>query len=1044
MQTQSPFTIYNASAGSGKTFTLVKAYLTILLASNTPYLFKNILAITFTNKAVAEMKDRIIETLKRFDDKAILESPDDMFLAIANTLKIPHKKLHQKAGKLLNTMIHNYAAFDISTIDGFTHKLIRTFAHDLKLPLNFEVELDKEVLLHQAVDRLIAQAGTNKKLTKVLVDFAIEKADDDKSWDVSYDFNKIAKLLVNENDRFFIEQLKHKNLEDFETLKAQLKQDILSTKSDVIKRAQHILNVIDSSGLEFNDFSGSYLPKHFQKLAQGDFNAKFESKWQENIETKPLYPKRVSDEIATLINHIQPEIAKVFHTTKRAFFRYKFFKNSYKNTTPLSVIHAIDKELQSLKEEQNKMLISEFNAIISHEINNQPTPFIYERIGEKFNHYFIDEFQDTSVMQWENLIPLLSNSLATEQGSAMLVGDAKQAIYRWRGGKAEQFMDLFNKKSQPFPFSEQFVEQLPANYRSFQEVVDFNNGFFEFLSHQVFSHDDHQQLYKNAAQNRTKHSKGYVELTFLDFDKEAPTQTLYSDQVLKIINKCLQRGYAMTDICVIVRKKKEGVAIANHLSQQHIPIISSETLLIANAPEVIFVNHILTLLIQPQNLEIKTAVLNFLASWFNISDKHDFFKAHLNKSIATLFKHFEDYNVFIDFETILQQPLYDTVETIVRSFNLVHTSNAYIQFYLDEVLRFSQKKGADISGFLEFFDKKKETLSMVSPKGQDAVQIMTIHKSKGLEFPVVIFPFADLDIYRELEPKVWFPFDKQDYAGFSHTLLNYNKDFENYGQAGLEQYNQHQSELELDSINLLYVALTRAAEQLFIVSKKELSAKGEANPKKYSGLFINYLKHIGQWNDLKLRYHFGDQKPSDTREQPLQKTRYQQRFISTSKASLNIKVVTKSGLLWDSKQQEAIEKGNLIHDMLSHIKTADDIDIVIQNFILSSTISPTQAIRLQSLIRRIVDHELLKPYFSTDYTIYNERDIISQDGMILRPDRLAINNFETIIIDYKTGAEVNKHAQQLQLYEDVLATMGLSIQRKILVYIGDGIKVKII
>ena len=180
MQPNQPFTIYNASAGSGKTFTLVKAYLKILFSTSNLYLFKNILAITFTNKAVTEMKDRIIDTLKQFSDAAILESPNSMFETICEELEMDPKTLHEKAKKLLNTIIHNYAAFDISTIDGFTHKLIRTFAHDLKLPLNFEVELDQDALLNEAVDSLIAKAGTNDALTKVLIDFAIEKADDDK------------------------------------------------------------------------------------------------------------------------------------------------------------------------------------------------------------------------------------------------------------------------------------------------------------------------------------------------------------------------------------------------------------------------------------------------------------------------------------------------------------------------------------------------------------------------------------------------------------------------------------------------------------------------------------------------------------------------------------------------------------------------------------------------------------------------------------------------------------------------------------------------
>ncbi|WNH08761.1 UvrD-helicase domain-containing protein [Thalassobellus suaedae] len=1033
MPSNQPFAIYNASAGSGKTFTLVKAYLKILFNTSNLYLFKNILAITFTNKAVAEMKDRIIDTLKEFSDASILESPNSMFETICEELNIEPIMLHEKSKKLLNTIIHNYAAFDISTIDGFTHRLIRTFAHDLKLPLNFEVELDQDALLNEAVDSLIAKAGTNDALTKVLIDFAIEKADDDKSWDVSFDFNKIAKLLVNENDIPFIETLKDKSLDDFKVLKNQLKKEISILESYIVDHAKSILVLIEEVGLEFNDFSGSYLPKHFKKLAENIFDINFDAKWQEDIETKTLYPKRVTNEIASIIEQIQPQIGAAFNETKTSVFRLKFLKSFYKNITPLSVLNAINNELKMLKEEQNKMLISEFNTIISNEIKNQPTPFIYERIGEKFNHYFIDEFQDTSEMQWQNLIPLIGNSLATETGSTMLVGDAKQAIYRWRGGKAEQFIGLFNNDN-PF-YVEKSVENLPTNYRSFKEIIHFNNDFFKFISTHVFSKKDYETLYENASQNSSKNESGYVELSFLNIDKEDDRNLIFSEKVLATINCCLENNYLLQDICVLVRKKKEGVAVANYLSQHQIPIVSSETLLISNSIEVNFVNDLLTLLIQPKNNEIKISALNYLASLFNIKDKHEFFINHINLSISDLFKSFETFNIYINNATLLQLPLYDLAETIVRDFNLVKTSNAYIQFYLDVVLDFSQKKGSDISGFLAYFEKKKESLSIISPKGQNAVQIMTIHKSKGLEFPVVIFPFADLDIYRELEPKEWFPLDKEKFNGFQHTLLNYNKDFEHYGDAGLNIYTNHKSEQELDNINLLYVSLTRAAEQLYIISKNDDALKNDAKAKKYSGLFINYLQHINVWNDSQLIYSFGNPKRIFQNTITSKEASIQQEFISTSKEEHNIKVVTKSGFLWDTKQEEAIEKGNLIHNIMAQINTKDNIDSVIADSINASIINTEQATTLKNTVIQIVNHPLLKNYYTSNYTIYNERDIITKEGMILRPDRVVINSKnEAVIIDYKTGSEDKKHKQQLQLYKDVLEDMQITVKKKILVY----------
>ncbi|MFV0540400.1 MAG: UvrD-helicase domain-containing protein [Aestuariibaculum sp.] len=1036
---QKPFTIYNASAGSGKTYTLVKEYLKILFKSGFSDEFKRILAITFTNKAVAEMKERIVDTLKTFSEESILTASNDMFNDICNELNIAPENLYQKSKKIRDAIMHNYAAFDISTIDGFMHRIIRTFAHDLKLPLNFEVELDQDVLLNEAVDSLIAKAGTDAMLTRILVDFAIEKADDDKSWDVSLDFNKIAKLLVNENDIAFIDSFKGKTLLDFKTLKITLKGQIEQTESSIIKTAKATLDLIENAGLAFNDFSSGYLPKYFLNLSNKKFDVSFGSKWQENIHSGVLYPKRVTPHIATTIQVMQPQLAVAFTSTKNAVFHLKFLKAFYRNITPLSVLNAINNELESLKTEQNKMLISEFNAIISNEIKNQPTPFIYERIGEKFKYYFIDEFQDTSVLQWQNLSPLLGNSLSTENGSAMLVGDAKQAIYRWRGGKAEQFMGLFNNDN-PFHV-EKKVKNLPKNFRSFKEIVGFNNAFFKFLSQNVFNNDTYKDLYEKSEQEINKQEAGYVEITFLDINQDDDRDELYCQSILNTIEVCQTNGYALGDICVLVRKKKEGVAIAKFLSEKQIDIVSSETLLLNNSPEVLFLNNMLTLLTQPKNNEIKIEVLNYLTILFNIGNKHPYFTDRLNLTLPKLFKSFEKNNVFINYEILAELSLYDLTETLVRDFNLVKTSNAYIQFYLDMVLEFSHKKGSDISSFLAYFDKKKDSLSIVSPNVMDAVQIMTIHKSKGLEFPVVVFPYADLDIYKEKEPKEWFPVNSDIYNGFSNTLLNFNKDFEYFGEIGQQIYNRHRTEQELDNINLLYVALTRPVEQIHIISKKDISAKGEVNTNTYAGLLISYLQHKNAFTEEQPIYKFGEQRRAEKPKQKPVETVLQSEFISTPKESHNIKIVTKAGLLWNTLQEEAIEKGNLIHDIMAKVITKTDIDLAVNEYIASSTINQEQGNKLKILISKIVNHSELEQFYSPKNTIYTERDIIGKNGKILRPDRLVINNNDVSIIDYKTGAILPKHKQQLWDYQAILETMDFKVKHKILVYVDKTITI---
>ncbi|MBO6879394.1 UvrD-helicase domain-containing protein [Winogradskyella sp.] len=1037
----SPFKIYNASAGSGKTFTLAKSYIKILVQSQNYDQFKSILAITFTNKAVGEMKERIIEMLKLFSQEKSLREPHPMFIAICEELSISAENLHNKSKHILKHIIHNYGAFDISTIDGFTHRVIRTFAHDLKLPVNFEVELDQERLLNEAVDSLIAKAGTDKALTKVLVDFAIEKADDDKSWDISYDFNKIAKLLVSENDLPAIETLKDKAIADFKILKSSLSQEITKLEVDILIIAETTLALIDECGLQFDDFSRKSLPNYFENLSSRNFNVSFDSTWQSDLtEGNTLYPKRVSETIASTIESIQPDLAEAFLKTKALIIELKLKKGFYKNITPLSVLNAIQNELNMLKEEQNKLLISEFNKIISNEIKDQPTPFIYERLGEKFKHYFIDEFQDTSKMQWRNLTSLLDSSLSTSNGSVMLVGDAKQAIYRWRGGEAEQFIDLYNKIENPFQVEAQ-VLTLDTNYRSAKEIINFNNGFFKFLSENYFSDKRYAELYENSNQNLNNDIEGYVNIEFLDISKDDDATNLYASQVLNRIKECQNNGYSLNDICIIVRKRKEGVAIANHLSENGIEITSSETLLLKNSDKVNFLDSFLRLLLQPNNDSLKIEILSFIAEQHSINDKHLFFETHLKPSIEELFLSLKSLDIFLEKNELLRMSLYELVEQLIRTFNLHNSSDAYLMFYLDVVLEFTQKQNSDLAAFIDYFDKKKDSLSVVSPKNMNAVQVMTIHKSKGLEFPVVIFPFADLNIYRELDPKTWFPVEENDYNGFETLLLNYNKDTEHFGEIGQLIYNTHQSQLELDNLNLLYVTLTRAVEQLYVISKKDINNKDVVAENTYAGMFISYLQTLGKWSDNQSTYSFGSlinnqERPgSEDKNEPL-------RLISVPKEDHNLNIITKSGQLWDTKQERAMERGNLVHLILSKIKTSQDVDFAINDLVVSGDILSSEEKELRDLVMEVIQHQKLSPYFTSEFEIYNERDIITNTGQILRPDRINIHsNNEAIIIDYKTGEQKTSYKSQLNSYASILEVMNYSIKHKYIVYINDAVEV---
>ena len=1027
------FQIYNASAGSGKTHTLVKEYLKILLSDDLVYHVKQVLAVTFTNKAVYEMKERVILNLRAFSDSKSLNQPTAMMISLSEELNESLETINQRAGKALKHILHNYAFFDIVTIDKFNHRIIRTFAYDLKIPSNFEVALDTAALLEEAVDKLMHKAGEDKLLTKALVDFAMEKADEDKSWDISTDLRKIAQLLLQENHYEHVEQLKTKTLHDFLLLGQSLKAAVQQQEKIIKAGAESVLQLIEANNLEPSDFIRATLPNHFKKMAALDLRRLYDNKLEENLSEGKLYTKTLPEDKALAIDSLLPELSGAYHRLKKAVFHVKFLRNFYSNIVPLSLLNAIRNELETIKAEQNVVLISEFNSIISKAIANQPAPFIYERLGEKYRHYFIDEFQDTSRMQWENLKPLISNALESEtlygkRGTLCIVGDAKQAIYRWRGGMPEQFIDLY-RDNNPFQVEKEVVE-LPKNRRSFSEIVAFNNGFFGHIA-SFLTQSDYRDLYKNKSFQETGDKQGgMVCLSFLE--KEANDED-YCEKTLQHIRETVSQGFAYHDICVLTRKRKEGVTVAAYLLEYGVKIVSSETLLLKNNPKIGFIIDLMHTLLQPKPSIHRANMLYFLAEKEQPAEKHDFLVKYLNDLNAVLVKYDFDASLFPEL------PFFDAVEYAVNAFGLADDSDAYLQYFLDEIMDFVLKEGGGISHFLSWWDKKKDSLSIVAPQVPDAVQIMTIHKAKGLEFPVVIYPFATTSIYDERQPKIWFPLEDTDY-GIPYALLNKNKDMSHISDAAAGIYNDFQSKLELDQFNILYVALTRAVERLYIITKKDTDRKGEEKWDHFSGLFINYLKSKMLWDDVKTDYVFGKAVASSSESNGKYKLEALP-FTSYPMSGDQFKMITTSGILWDTSRERLIERNRLFRHLLAQITYAEDVPEVIQGALESGTITPGEKTECLDILNAVVHHNILAPYYTSSYTIYKDREVYSRSGAVIKPERLAVQDNKAIIIACKTGAFNDNDAEKLRKQAGIIEEMQLVVEHMFQVCINDTVEV---
>jgi ATP-dependent exoDNAse (exonuclease V) beta subunit len=1047
LKSPAPFTIYDAAAGSGKTFTLVKEFLIHLFQNKKSNYYQHMLALTFTNKAVAEMKERVIESLTAFSKASELKEIPQMMQLIASELNIEVSSLQRQSSFILKDILHNYAALSIETIDGFNHRLIRTFARDLKLPSNFEVLLDTDPLLTEAIDNVISKTGIDNKITKALVDFTLLKADDDKSWDIAKDIFKTSKLLTNENDQAHIANLKDKRLDDFTRFYKELEQKKNHLEKELIDLGNTMLTLLTANGLDKFSFSGGYFYTYFLKIANGDLNVSYGAQWQEKIGVAPLYSKGVvnkSPEIASTMDQLDPQFKILFDATKAGYFQIQFIQSIQSNLNPLQVINLVSIEIEKIKEAQNVIPISQFNTLIHNEIKNQPTPFIYERLGERYHHYFIDEFQDTSVMQWGNMVPLIDNTLSQrptkDKGSLLLVGDVKQSIYRWRGGNPEQFVRLINKKT---PFNTiPDVLNLPKNYRSLKEIVLFNNEFFSFTS-QFLSNPLHEKLYVDGNKQEVHYDHdGFVQLAFIETENKEEKHKAYAEKTIETIVKLIANGFRYGDICILTRKKADGVALSTTLMEAEIPVISAETLLVNNSPLVRCIINCLSLSVHSVNNKIKAYLLDFLHEHLTINiEKHDFLKAFINKDAPDFSVTMERFGINFKLEKIKSLSLYEAAEYIISAFKIDTVADAYIYALMDLIFDFQLKPQATKASFLDYWEIKKEKASIASAQQSNGVQFMTVHKAKGLEFPAVIFPYADEEIYREIEPKIWMPVPDNYSDTFNEALISFNNNVSEFGEIGATMHAQRQATLELDNFNLLYVTLTRAVEQLYIFSEKPSEPKNGI--KTFNHLFLEFLKSKHLWQEEQLSYEFGAfQKrlmPSEREIKEILEITY----ISSTPSAHNLHITKARESVFTNETIDAILIGNLFHDTMEKITSAHDAASVFENLKKSCLISKEQLAQLQKTVVQVLEHPDLHSYFSASAAVAIEKDIITKDGFLLRPDRLnfSSDSKSVAIIDYKTGVPSYENEEQIERYAQALEEMGYTILEKILVYTQDQIVV---
>lgn len=988
------------------------------------------------------MKERILATLLDLSQKDSKDKNIEQILCKA--LKIDSEELVRRAEYMLHQILFEYGSFDIITLDKFTHRIIRSFSRELQLPYGFEVVLDPSTLLEEAVTSIIDEVGNEGFLTHLLTQFSIDKVRQEQSWNIQKDLDDFASILLNENDRYPLADLKKKTQAEHKEDRIILQNEQRNAEHKIVSIAEETLSLLQENGLLTDDFIRGTLPKHFQKAKKGEYSKLYTNQLEQELQgEKPLYKKGLDPLKKEQIEKIKPQLIEAYISIKEHVGIFLLAKRTLKSLIPQSLLQLIEERLDTLQNKKEVRLLGEFNSKISKLVQDASAPFIYERLGERYQHYFLDEFQDTSQLQWSNLVPLISNaleseSLSGEQGSLLLVGDPKQAIYRWRGGDIQQFVSLLNKIDNPFQVQAQ-IENLEMNYRSGESIVRFNNSFFlslsECLDAQVF-----KDIYGAGGQQKSQKEGGYVSIEALPKGGlKEENNALYVAKTLAAVKRALEGHYTAGDIAVLVRKRDQASAIGEGLTQQGYSILSSEALVVKHSKKVQFVLAILRLSIQPNDAVQHKLILD--AFWDSYSlpnyEYHTFIKSFVHLSSSSFFKALAN-EIEFDFslKKSAQYSILDASEYIMEQFvALLPPTDPFLSAFLEDVFEFSSIQSQTISSYLKYWERQEDKLRIASPAVANAIHVMTIHQAKGLEFPVVILPFMDTALNPNLKDKIWFPFQEGPLSSVQWGWITASKEMELYGEMGKSLYAKHVLSQQLDAVNVLYVALTRAKEQLYIITQESTSLRTST----YSDLFNRFVLQQGKKLDTISPFEWGEFKRNNIKFKgvEIKKTQVNHTVSSHWKKRL---VANRTP---NAKTRLAQIKGLMVHEILSKVIYADMLNEELEKIFNKNRLTKKNQRSISNTVQKIIEHPMLSRYFERDQSVYCEQDVLVPNGETLRPDRVnLLPDGSAIVIDYKTGKPKKADGYQINEYALIYKDLGFSPVEKVLVYIDDEISVQ--
>ena len=1012
--------IMKASAGSGKTFNLARKYIALLFAKKDRYAYRHILAVTFTNKATDEMKSRIMHELSVLADSPELSGYHDFFVP---SVFPDDETLRKEADGLLCNILHDYSAFSVSTIDKFFQQTLKSFSREIGQFSSYQVELDKDSLVAESVDRLL-DALTEKDADKLqwLTESAVEQIEQGGRYSLESGLMEIASRLKSDEHRtmveaFGVDEKEAYSRENLLKVRKGCRQIIRDFGISVQDAAGRVLEIVHAAGMKPEDFNRRFLAAiyNYRDIGGGTVVARPSDSFLSKASDPELWfakskPKSMKASVYPVLEGPLNDFCALFD---RPYTLYRTAVAIRDQLYGLGIAGDLYREFNALLKEKNVLSIDDSNTILKDIIAGSDAPFIYEKTGVRYDNFLLDEFQDTSRIQWENFLPLLKES----QGKGydcLVVGDVKQSIYRWRGSDWNLLATELQRQ-----LHDTEVDTLDTNYRSSASIVSFNNGFFSAVSEQLdrmygaaVSRDGVpgviSSVYADVVQKCHSDEQGSVDLTFCPKDMEL-------SKVLESVTELQSHGASLKDIAVLVRNNSAGASVAGYLIANGVRVVTDDSLKVRSSLTVRRLVSLLSFIDNPSD-----SISGYVASDMEVSVP-------------------QEYHSLVDLCEALLRELRTKDEDIFDAETL------YIQSFVDCVSDYARVNGNGLRGFLKQWEDMDPAIS--SPDAGDSVRVMTIHKAKGLDFPYVIVPFTEsVTLFRS--GRHWCSPDlsgtplgdacRSVYDVILSAESEYTVFASDYHEELLRQY--------IDNVNVLYVALTRARKGMHIIGRLP-SAKflDSVSPGEwlsftdFSQALYNYaacfagMKHIAGedevrfsmgdipmgWNDGKEADHVagvGASYPS----WPLNPADGMPRLLLGRKPSDFFSGDGEAGVATSGRL-----KGIVLHDILAEVKIPGDLDGAVDRAVTDGALDMSCAEEARTLLSERIASARGRGWFSERVSVRNETDVIDTDGAVHRPDRVELSPDGNVrIIDYKFGRRRDEYAVQVAAYADLYRRMG--------------------